>query len=275
MTPEPVRAIVLGALQGATEFLPVSSSGHLILVPQLLGWPTPGLLFDVLVHCATACAVLLHFRADWSRMLAGAVRSARTGTIRDDPDARLLALLVLASIPAAVAGLVLEAPVERALSSDARSLAQYTAAFLLLTGTVLTYAEAIGSRDRLAHMLSPRGAIAVGLAQAVAVLPGISRSGATIAAGIGVGLGRTEAARFSFLLSAPIIAGAGLAQVDDLVAAVPSADEAAALALGFGAAFIVGYASIAWLLAYLRRSPLSVFALYTWAMGATALWLLR
>lgn len=275
MSADLVQAVVLGIVQGVTEFLPVSSSAHLVLLPQLLGWPTPPLTFDVTVHWATAAAVLLFFRGDWASLARGALRWRPGGA---DGNARLSAWIVLATIPAALAGLLLEPAFEAVLESDPRFAARASAALLLVTAVVLVLAEVAarrGGHGRDAQDVGLRGALAVGLAQAVAILPGISRSGATIAAGMASGLKRQEAARFSFLLSAPIIFGAGVLQLGDLLVARPTAAEAAALVAGFVAALAVSYVAIGWLLAYIRRSPLYPFAAYCAALGLVGLWLLR
>lgn len=284
---ELVRAAVLGLVQGMTEFLPVSSSGHLVILPELLGWPPPGLSFDVAVHVATAAAVLIAFRDDWLTMLTAAARGVRHGRPLEEPAARLLALLVLASLPAAVAGLALESAVEAFLSEGARSAARASAAMLLVTGALLASSEARGARAatdpaapaRLvdAESLGPGRAMLIGVAQAVAIIPGISRSGATIAAGLALGLPRAEAARFSFLLATPIIFGAGSLRLADLAAGDGGQGQAPSLlAVGLGAtvAGIVGFASIAWLMRILRGRSLFAFAAYTWAFGLLALLLL-
>jgi undecaprenyl-diphosphatase len=219
--------------------------------------------------------VLLYFRQDWARLAAGSWRDLRARALRSSVEARLLLLLMLATIPAAVAGLLLEAPFERILAADAVALARSTAALLLVTGAILLAAEHVGSRDRPAERLSLGGALVVGFAQAAAILPGLSRSGATIAAGLWAGLTRPEAARFSFLLAAPIIVGAGLVELGDASAGTLQPSERAALVAGFLAAFVTGYVAISWLLRFLRRAPLTWFVAYTWILGATALWLLR
>ena len=275
MTSGLLRAVFLGALQGATEFLPVSSSGHLIIVPELLGWPPASLTFDVAVHWATALAVILYFRTDWARMIAGSWRAARQRTLRGNDDARLLALLMLGTVPAVMAGALLQDALENAIAFDPHNLARLASLLLLVTGGMLALSDRVGSRERAAADLRWPGALTIGLAQAVAILPGISRSGATIAAGLGVGLRRTEAARFSFLLATPVIIGAGTLQLSELAASGTSSEEVLLLAAGFFSALVVGYAAIAWLLSYLRRAPLTIFVVYTWIVGVLALWLLR
>jgi undecaprenyl-diphosphatase len=270
-----IEALLLGALQGATEFLPVSSSGHLVIAPALLGWES-SLTFDVVVHWATAMAVLLYFREDLKGMLFGAWQGIReSGRPWSNPEGRLLSLVALATVPAAFAGLLLEPRFEQLIDGEPLAAARLAAGMLFVTGAVLAISERLGSRDRDCDALSISGSLGIGLAQALALVPGISRSGSTIATGLLLGLDRASAARFSFLMSAPIVLGAGLIKGLDLVRDGIPAGEAPALIIGFFSAFVVGYASIAWLLGYLRRAPLYGFAIYTWVVGALALWMLR
>lgn len=279
MTPEFWRALVLGAIQGATEFLPVSSSGHLVIVPELLGWPASSLTFDVVVHWATALAVVIFFRHDWVALLAGAWRGVRARPAELTPEGRLLGLLLIATIPAALAGYVLAEPVEELLAKEPRAMAQFAALMLLVTGGLLASSELL-ARRRAASVTDvsdmPSGtAGTVGVAQAFAIAPGISRSGATIAGGLASGVQREQAARFSFLLAAPIMLGAGAYQLAGFVAESPSSGDLLAMAAGFITAFAVGYLCIGWLLTFVRRSPLYVFAAYTLLAGLASLWLLR
>lgn len=265
------QAVLLGLLQGATEFLPISSSGHLVLVPWLLNWPIPGLPFDTVVHWGTAVAVIGYFWRDWLALLRGAWHGMRTRSL-NDPGARLLLLLLLATIPAALAGAVLEDFFEGMFARP-----HAAAGFLLVTAAVLTLAES-GWRHLAAHgearplsALSWIDALAIGAAQAVAILPGVSRSGATIAAGLGRKLERDAAARFSFLLSTPIILGAGAVQMADLVRSGGWADEGPVLLIGFLTALLSGAASVHFLLRYIRRYPLYPFALYCVLAGVLGL----
>lgn len=268
------RALFLGILQGATEFLPVSSSGHLVLVPWLLGWSVPGLAFDTLVHWGTTVAVIAYFWRDWVALIRGAWHGLRARSL-NDPNARLLLLLILATVPGVLAGVLLEDFFEGMFARPAAA-----AGFLLLTAAILTLAEfawarrsAIPNGDppRALPTLSWPDALAVGLAQAVAILPGVSRSGATIAAGLGRGLDREAAARFSFLLSTPIILGAGAMQMLKLFRAGGWAGEAPTLIVGFLAALVSGGLSIHFLLRYVRRRPLYPFALYCVLLGIIGL----
>jgi undecaprenyl-diphosphatase len=264
------QAAVLGAVQGVTEFLPISSSAHLVIVPEILGWPAATLTFDVAVHWATALAVVLYFRSDWARLARSTVASLRSGSPRDDPNIRLLALLALATIPALVAGLLFKEPFEAAILHEPRDAARLASLLLLATGALLLVSDQVGRRALVAEQISTTGAVGVGCAQAAAVLPGISRSGATIAAGLLAGLRREEAARFSFLLSAPVVLAAGVVQLADLAMFGGDTSDPLALLVGFATSFVVGYLAIDWLLSYLRRAPLTVFVAYTWIGGALA-----
>lgn len=245
-----------------------------MILPELLGWPAQSLAFDVVVHGATALAVLLYFRGDWWEMATAGLRGLREGRPFADPAARTLWLLALGSLPAAAAGLLLQEPVARLLEESPRQAARTAAAMLFLTGGLLLLSERLGRHDRGAAELGPLRALAVGVAQALAIVPGISRSGATISAGLLAGLDREGAARFSFLLGTPIMLGAGALALADLALAPPGRTELLALAAGGLTAFLVGYAAIGWLLAYVRRASLLGFVLYVWAFGAIASWLL-
>jgi undecaprenyl-diphosphatase len=277
---EALRALVLGIVQGATEFLPVSSSGHLVLLPWLLGWPEPGLVFDAVVHWATALAVVAYFWRDWLALLSGAWRDvwviARSGARWDQPtpisaETRLLAWIVLGTLPAAVAGVLLEDFFEAMFSRPTA-----VACFLLLTAALLVLSEVLssrrnGGRTRDLKALTWLDVLVVGIGQALAIFPGLSRSGTTISAGLARGLRRDEAARFSFLLATPVILGAGLVKVVDLVQAGGLAAQAPVLALGFVAAGVVGLACIHLLMRLVRRRPLYPFAAYCALAGAVCL----
>jgi len=265
-----LQALVLGIVQGATEFIPVSSSAHLVLIPWLLGWAfTPKaeqVAFDVLLHWGTLLAVVLFFWRDLVALIGAAVRGLVRGRPLATPEARLAWLIVLATIPAAILGAAFKDFFESVFSAPTT-----VAALLLVTGLILAISERLSRRARPWRSLTWLDALAVGVAQAVSILPGISRSGATIAAGLGRGLEREAAARFSFLLSIPIILGAGLVSFRDLAKTGRVELPMAVLIAGFGGAAIIGYISIAALLAYLRRQPLYVFAVYCWAFGVLCL----
>jgi undecaprenyl-diphosphatase len=256
-----IQAIILGLLQGATEFIPVSSSGHLVLVPWLLGWDSPGLVFDTVVHWGTLVAVLAYFWRDWLDLIGAWLRGLFRWDWRD-PLARLAWLLVLGSIPAAVLGFLFEDFFESLFGKPA-----WVAVFMLVTAALLTLGERLGKRRRTVADLGWLDALAIGLAQASAIAPGISRSGATISAGLFHGLERDAAARVSFLLATPIIFGAGLFKMMDLRSMADPAGQIPALVAGFLAAALAGYVCIWVLLRYLRRGSLYPFAVYCVCAG--------
>ncbi|MGD8398871.1 MAG: undecaprenyl-diphosphatase UppP [Anaerolineae bacterium] len=260
-----LQAIILGIVQGATEFVPVSSSGHLVLVPWFLGWESPGLVFDTMLHMGTLLAVLAYFWRDWWRLISAWLR----GLVRrdwSDPDARLAWLLLAGTVPAAVIGFLFEDFFESLFAAPA-----WVSFFLLVTAALLAASEWLGRRAREIDGLRWPDAVVIGLGQAAAIAPGISRSGATIAAGLGRGLARAAAARFSFLLATPIILGAGVFKMTDLLAAPDPLAQAPVLVAGFVAAAISGYACIWGLLRYLQRGRLYPFAVYCTVLGLTGL----
>ncbi|MGQ9676044.1 MAG: undecaprenyl-diphosphatase UppP [Chloroflexota bacterium] len=256
-----LEALTIGVVQGLTEFIPVSSSGHLVIVPWVLGWPEPGLAFDTMVHLGTLVAVLAFFAGDFLALARGWLRSVRTRTLADD-DARLAWLLILATIPAGVAGLLFEGWFEEMFSQPG-----LVGIFLLVTGALLLMAERLGGKNMGLGSLGAITAVVIGCAQALAICPGISRSGATIAAGLSLGLARPAAARFSFLLSAPIILAAGASQLRDLFEVGLGNGQTGVLLIGFIAAATSGYLCIGFLLRYLQGRGLHVFAFYCFVVG--------
>jgi undecaprenyl-diphosphatase len=256
-----LQAIVLGILQGATEFIPISSSGHLVLVPWLLGWPPPGMVFDTLVHWGTLLAVVAYFWRDWWLLITAWLRGLVRWDWRDS-RARMMWLLILGSVPAALLGYFLEDFFESLFSEPA-----WVSVFLLVTAGLLAASEWLARQARQARDLNWKDALIIGLGQAAAIAPGISRSGATISAGLWRGLERAEAARFSFLLGTPIIFGAGLFQILELFQEPDPLANASILAAGFVAAAIAGYVCIWALLRYLQRGRLHPFAVYCVVAG--------
>ncbi len=260
-----LQALVLGVVQGATEFLPISSSGHLVLVPWLLDWkPHAGgnLAFDTLLHWGTLAAVLTYFRRDlWQIVLAvlGGLRDKRP---LHEPLSRLGWFIAVGSIPAAAAGFFLEEWFEELFGNP-------LAAALLLFGTagLLFLAERAKSGRRGLDAMGWRDAIVIGVAQALAIMPGISRSGATISAAIMAGLDRADAARYSFLLSVPAVVGAGAWQLYRLLQLGSLTGQATVLATGFASSAVIGYLAIHSLLVFIRRRPLTVFAAYCLLLG--------
>ena len=263
------QAILLGIVQGLTEFLPVSSSAHLVLVPSAFGWefdPAFAFAFDVLVQMGTLLAVIVYFAPTLRDVLVAVWSCLRARRPMADPLARLGWLILLATIPAVVAGLLFHDIVEAAFGSP-------RGVFFALLGTaaLLAGAERFGRPQRTLDRLSGVDAIAVGAAQALALLPGISRSGSTISAGLLRGLQRAEAARLSFLMSIPVMIGAGLVGLKDLADLSPGPELLLPVAIGFLTAAVVGYLTIRWLLAYLAGHRLTVFAAYCFIVGILGL----
>lgn len=258
------QAIVLGAVQGLTEFVPVSSSAHLVLVPFLAGWPVPSLAFDVAVHLGTLVALLAYFWRDLWEILVGVFRTAaRRGDERDRARTRLAGLLVVGSIPAAGAGILLKGLFEELFERPAFVAGALVGTAALLLAGEAVYARFDPERRRGVQRINVVDAVLIGLLQAVAITPGISRSGATITAGLFRGLSREAAARFSFLLSIPAILGAALLAVPDL----PPGARLASVVAAAVVAGVVGFASIAFLLHYLRTRTMRPFAVYCLALA--------
>jgi undecaprenyl-diphosphatase len=265
-----VQALVMGLVQGLTEFLPVSSSGHLIVVPYLLGFHDPfidSLAFSVMLHMATLVALLAYFRADWLRLIPAGLAAIRDRSLGDDPDRRLAWLLVVATIPAVIAGVLLNDLVETTVRSPV-----LVTVMLAVGAAILWLADRIGRRTEGVEAVTFRVALGIGAAQAIALVPGISRSGVSIAAGLVAGLTREAAARFSFLMATPVIAGAGVWEALKLVRGEGGVDVAVGpLVVGMAAALVAGLAAIEITLRYLRSHPVTVFVLYRLAVGAIVL----
>jgi undecaprenyl-diphosphatase len=255
------QAFVLGMVQGLGEFLPISSSGHLIVVPWLLGWPVQSLAFDVALHVGTLAAVLYAFLADWLRLLGSGLRCLLRGRPLAEPDARLLWLLALASVPAAVAGLLLDEWAETTFRSPL-----LVACTMSLMGALLLFADRRAGASSSASV-SLAHAMLIGCAQAVALVPGVSRSGATITAALLLGYARPDAARFSFLLATPITAGAALLKVPKLFAA----GAPPAVWIGMASAARFGFLAIRLLLGYVRTRDYQPFAYYRFAVTLVVL----
>jgi undecaprenyl-diphosphatase len=268
-----LAAVIMGIVQGLTEFLPVSSSGHLILVPYLLAPYLPAmsdpfitsLEFSVILHIGTLVALLLYFRADWLRLVPAFVAAARERSLAGDPDRRLAALLAVASIPALVVGFLLHD------LEDVVREPGLVAVMLVVGGGILWLAERTGSRRRLALDLSFAQVLAIGGAQALALIPGISRSGISISAGLFAGLKRDEAARFSFLMATPITAAAAAYEVLTVVRGGGIAVQVGPMAAGLLASFVFGLLAIAVLLRFLRTRSTDVFVAYRVLLAAAVL----
>jgi len=260
-----LQSIILGIVQGLTEFLPVSSSAHLVLVPYLLGWKLPEsdiFVFDVLVQLPSLLAVIIYFWRDLWEIAVGWLRGLWERKPFAGASARLGWLLILATIPAGLFGLFVKDAVESAFSSPV-----LTGFFLWITAGLLVIAERLGKRNREMTSLTWKDALWIGTAQALSVFPGISRSGSTIAGGMTRHLERPAAARFAFLMSVPIFSAAGLLAIGDLAAAPGIAQQLPVYLPGFLASGIVSYIAIRWLIRYVGRHPLWMFALYCFILG--------
>jgi undecaprenyl-diphosphatase len=256
-----IHAAILGIVQGLTEFLPISSSAHLILVPKLLGWNDPFLdsaAFDVMLHLGTLLALVVYFWRDLVRLLAAWLRSIGRRGVGDDPDARLAWLLLISVVPAAVLGAALEDFFDRTF----RDALAWVGVFILVGATLLWLAERWGARDRDLNQLTAVDAAIIGVGQALALFPGMSRSGTTIAAGLFLGLERAAAARFSFLMAVPVIAGAGLWKARTLVGAGLEGARTDQLLVGVTVSAISGFLAVWFLLAFLRRNSTALFIAY-------------
>ena len=250
MTSE-LQALILGAVQGLTEFLPVSSSAHLVLIPWLFGWGDPGLAFDVALHLGTLLALLIYYWREW---LAMALSVARP----DPASRRLLILLIVASIPGAVVGLLLEKQAETIFRSPI-----LIACTLALMGIVLWAADVMGREAKKMDHLTLGDALLIGLSQALAIIPGVSRSGSTITTGRILGVARQDAANFSFLMATPIIAGAGLHEAPKII----HAGINAVVISGFVSSAIFGLLAIAALVRFVRTRTYQPFAWYRIALA--------
>jgi undecaprenyl-diphosphatase len=264
-----IEAIVLGLVQGLTEFLPISSSAHLRVFGELFGWDDPGAAFTAITQIGTEAAVLLYFRHDIARIVVAWVRSLRGRRGREmDPDARMGWLIIVGSIPIVVLGLLLQDSIETTF----RDL-RIVATALVLFSLVLFWADRVGRKDRELSQLTVGHGIAFGFAQAMALIPGVSRSGGTITMGLFLGYSRAAAARYSFLLAVPAVLGSGFFQAYE---ALTGDVEGAGIAWGPTVlatviAFGVGLTVIAWLLRYLDRGSFTPFVVYRIVVGLAVL----
>lgn len=261
-----IQAALIGLLQGLTEFIPISSSAHLELAPWIAGWETDGLVgslaFDVFLHLGTLVALLVYFARDWVRYARAWLSSVGERRIGDDPERRIAWLLILATIPAAAIGFALEGFIEQQFHGDNDGARLAIAGFLVIGAAALWASDRLGSRRRELADLTTGTALTIGVSQAIALLPGISRSGATITAGLALGMTRESAARFSFLLATPITLGAGLYGSRRLLTESHTGTEWLAIGVGFVVAALSGMIAIGFLLAWLRRRSVAVFSLY-------------
>ena len=258
------QAAVLGALQGLTEFLPISSTAHLRVVPAFLGWDDPGTAFTAVVQLGTTVAVLLYFRRDLWRIASTWARSLTDPSLRGSIDARFGWYIGLGTIPIGLAGLAFKDQIE----TGARNLTLIATALIVL-GMVLLVAERVGKRERGLDQIDARDALGIGVAQALALVPGVSRSGSTLSAGLFLGLERAAAARYSFLLSTPAIVLSALLELPEL--GNGDGPGVAATVVATVVAFVSGYAAIGWLLRFLATRSTLVFVVYRVALGALVL----
>jgi undecaprenyl-diphosphatase len=269
---EIIEAIVVGIVQGLTEFIPVSSSAHLNLAPWILGFDQSRvvgtLAFDVFLHLGSVVALLIYFRHDWNRLIRAWFASVRDRSIGADPDRRLIWLLIAATIPAGLIGLAFEDLIEQTFHGDSNAARLAMAGFLTIGGTGLWLADRLGGRHRSIEGLTLPVAITIGLSQALALMPGISRSGATITAGLALGLNRESAARFAFLMATPITLGAGIWGSRRLFADPLTTMEWVSVGGGFVASLIASMIAIGFLLAWLRRHSVAIFSIYRFALAA-------
>ena len=274
-----LSAAVLGIVQGLTEFLPISSSAHLILVPWLLGWKPEGLVFDVSLHVGTAVAILAYFWRDWVRLASEALRGILAGRPFDNPQRKLAWLLVVGTVPAGIVGILFEKQVEETLRSPV-----ITVVTLAILGGVLYLGERRSRRNRSLEDYSWADAIWIGLSQALALIPGVSRSGITISTAMLRDSDRSAAARFSFLLATPITVGAGMLEGWRFIKAIQASTLAvspgpanamnmnwAVLAVGVSCAAITGFLCIRYFLRYLQTRTFIPFVIYRIVLAAVVL----
>lgn len=260
-----LQAVVLGVIQGLTEFLPISSSAHLRIFPELFGWGDPGAAFTAVVQIGTELAVLIYFWRDIWRIASTWLKSLFRPEYRGQLDARMGWFIILGSVPIVILGIALKDTIE----TEFRSL-WIIGTMLIVMGIVLGIADKVGSTEKTLKQLTLRDAIFMGLAQALALIPGVSRSGATLSMGRFLGYDRETATRYAFLLAIPAVIGAGVFQLKD----IPNGENL----YGWGptivatvVSFIVGYAAIAWLLRYVTTHSYTPFVIYRIVLGVATL----
>jgi undecaprenyl-diphosphatase len=260
-----LQAVVLGVIQGLTEFLPISSSAHLRIFPELFGWGDPGAAFTAVVQIGTELAVLIYFWRDIWRIATTWLKSLFRPEYRGQLDARMGWFIILGSVPIVILGIALKDVIEEQF----RSL-WIIGTMLIVMGIVLGIADKVGSTEKTLKQLTLRDAVFMGLAQALALIPGVSRSGATLSMGRFLGYDRETATRYAFLLAIPAVIGAGVFQLKD----IPDGDNL----YGWGptivatiVSFVVGYAAIAWLLRYVTTHSYTPFVIYRIGLGVATL----
>jgi undecaprenyl-diphosphatase len=273
-----LQAVILGIVQGVAEFIPISSSAHLIIVPWLFGWSNPALTslsFDVALHLGTLLAVLAFFARDWIRLILAWVASVRERKIGADPDRRLAWFLVIGTIPGGIAGVLFESKIDALFHQPGVPIQPgaivVMAVIIALLGTALLLADRLARHIHALESLTFKQTILIGLAQALAIFPGVSRSGSTITTGLALGLKRDAAARFSFFLSAPIVAGAGLKSLFEVIVSLKSGalapGELVLFPVGILAATVSGFLCIRFLLKYLQQHSMDLFVFYRFGLA--------
>jgi undecaprenyl-diphosphatase len=263
------QSLILGVIQGLTEFLPVSSTAHLILIPWLFNWSfdtEAAFVFDVLLQLGTLLAVIVYFAKDLTQIIRLMIKDLMARTPFASAESRLGWLIIAATIPAAIMGLLFKKYFEALHQQPV-----IVATILLAAALLIFFVEYIGKRERKIDSLTWVDALIIGASQALALFPGVSRSAATMSGGLLRGLERKDAARFSFLMSIPIMLAAGAVAIKDLIAIPNFTTHLPSLALGFVAAAVVGFASIHWLLGFLAKRSMLVFAWYRVGFGLLCL----
>jgi undecaprenyl-diphosphatase len=267
-----LQAAIMGLLQGITEFIPISSSAHLELAPWIFGWEESGLIgslaFDVFLHLGTLVALLVYFARDWLRYLRAWCASIRERSVAGNTDRKVAWLLIAATIPAAVIGFAFEDFIGETFHGDSDAARLAIAGFLVIGAVLLWLADRLGRRTREIEALNAPTALTIGFSQALALFPGISRSGATLTTGLALGMTREAAARFSFLLAVPITLGAGIYGSRHLLTEAHTGVEWLAIAVGFAAAAISGMLAIGFLLSWLRTRSVTIFSVYRIVLAA-------
>lgn len=256
------QAVVLGLVQGLTEFLPISSTAHLLIVPTVLGWPDPGSGFSAAIQLGTLVAVFVYFASDMRRLFIAAIDSLRHRNLRHSSDSVMAWSIIPGTLPVGILGLLFKDQID----TDVRSL-EVVAAALIALALALLLAERLGKQTRNLEQLGFWHIQIIGFCQALALIPGASRSGSTIMGGLFLGLRRADAARFSFILGLPAIGASGLFKLGELIQSGVSEQEIVALSVGILLAAVSGYLSIGLLLRFLERRGTHVFALYRILLG--------
>lgn len=263
-----VQAAVLGIVQGLTEFLPISSTAHLRVVPALLGWQDPGAAYSAVIQLGSVLAVFSYFWKDLHCLATGSIKALQAKDLADQ-HLRLAAAIVIGTIPVCVLGLALMKVLEQD-NGPLRSLYVIGGASIVM-GLLLTVAEALGKRQRSIESIGAFDGLLVGLGQALALIPGCSRSGSTLTVSLFLNMKREDAARFSFLLGLPAITLAGLFELKHLLSSGITTDEITSLAVGLVTSTIVSYAAIAWLIKYLKTHSTALFIGYRFVFGLAAI----